>query len=232
MNPVKLSVIVPVYNEERTLRDVLGGILAENHPKEVIVIDDGSTDGTAGILAGISDPRVRVIRNEANRGKGHCLRQGMRLAGGDIVVIQDADQEYYPDEYGLLIDKIVQGKADAVYGSRFSGAHRVFYFYHYLGNLVLNTIANVVLNTTLTDLMTGAKAFKADMVKGLRLEADRFGIEVEMTVELFRRKARVYEVPVSYCGRTYEEGKKIKWYDFFSCLYWLIRASLRKVERG
>ncbi|MFA6384010.1 MAG: glycosyltransferase family 2 protein, partial [Candidatus Omnitrophota bacterium] len=171
---------------------------------------------------------VEIISYGPNRGKGYAIRQALRKVSGDIVVIQDADLEYYPDEYGLLIEKIVQGKADAVYGTRFVGSHRVFYFYHFMGNYALNMIANIILNTTLSDLMTGAKAFRTEVIQSLTLRANRFGIEAEITAEVFKRKYRVYEVPVSYSGRTYEEGKKIIWVDFFKCLAWLIRAALRK----
>jgi glycosyltransferase involved in cell wall biosynthesis len=204
-------------------------VKAQAHEKEIIIVDDGSTDKTAELLQTQKDSNIKIISYMPNRGKGYAIRQALQKAAGDIVIIQDADLEYYPDEYGLLIEKIVQGKADAVYGTRFVGTHRVFYFYHFMGNFILNMIANVILNTTLSDLMTGAKAFRTPVIKSLKLCANRFGIEAEITAEIFRRKYRVYEVPVSYSGRTYEEGKKITWIDFFKCLAWLIRASMRRI---
>jgi glycosyltransferase involved in cell wall biosynthesis len=229
MEQVKLSIIIPVYNEEKTILEIIRLVKAQAHEKEIIIVDDGSTDKTAELLQTQKDSNIKIISYMPNRGKGYAIRQALQKAAGDIVIIQDADLEYYPDEYGLLIEKIVQGKADAVYGTRFVGTHRVFYFYHFMGNFILNMIANVILNTTLSDLMTGAKAFRTPVIKSLKLCANRFGIEAEITAEIFRRKYRVYEVPVSYSGRTYEEGKKITWIDFFKCLAWLIRASMRRI---
>jgi glycosyltransferase involved in cell wall biosynthesis len=225
----RLTVIIPVYNEEKTVAEIIRQVQAEPHSKQIIVVNDGSTDNTESVLRSCAGNGVDIISYAHNQGKGYALRQAFQKATGDIVIIQDADLEYYPDEYGLLIEKIVQGKADVVYGTRFVGSHRVFYFYHFLGNFILNMIANVILNTTLSDLMTGAKAFRLPVVKSLKLCANRFGIEPEMTAEIFRRKYRVYEVPISYSGRTYDEGKKITWVDFFRCLTWLIRASMRRI---
>jgi glycosyltransferase involved in cell wall biosynthesis len=225
----RLTVIIPVYNEEKTISEIIRQVQAEAHAKQIIVVNDGSTDNTESVLKPLKDSGIDIISYMPNRGKGYAIRQALQKATGDIVIIQDADLEYYPDEYGILIEKIVQGKADVVYGTRFVGSHRVFYFYHFLGNFILNMIANVILNTTLSDLMTGAKAFRAPVIKSLTLCANRFGIEAEITAEIFRRKYRVYEVPVSYSGRTYEEGKKITWVDFFKCLAWLIRASIRRI---
>jgi len=227
MSQIKLSIIIPVYNEKNTVLELIRLVKEEKHAKEIIIVDDASTDGTKDLLNNLNDRHLKVVFNKKNRGKGYCLRQGIKHVSGDIVIIQDADLEYYPDEYGILIAKIIEGKADVVYGSRFLGAHRVFHFYHHLGNLVLNLIANVLLDTDLTDLMTCYKAFKSDCIKSLRLRANRFGIETEITAEVFKRRYKVYEVPISYNGRGYEEGKKIKWTDFFVCLYWLLRASLR-----
>ena len=225
---IKLSIIIPVYNEANTILEVIRLVKAEHHKKEIIIVDDASIDGSRELLEKIKDENIRVLFNEKNRGKGFCLRRALEYVTGDIVIIQDADLEYYPDEYGLLIRKILEGKADVVYGSRFlGGPHRVFYFHHYLGNKILNLLANILLNTNLSDLMTCYKAFKKDVIKSLTLKADRFGIEPELTAEVFKRGYRVYETPISYDGRTYEEGKKIKWTDFFVCLYWLVRASLR-----
>ena len=175
---------------------------------------------------------IRVLLNDKNRGKGYSVRRGFSEVKGDIAIIQDADLEYYPDEYGLLIGKITDGKADVVYGSRFMGARRIFFFYHYLGNKALNTIANILYNTYSSDLMTGYKAFRADIIKRFDLRANRFGIEAEITAQVFKRKLRVYEVPVSYNGRSYDEGKKITWFDFFHALYWLFRCRLTTYDMG
>jgi glycosyltransferase involved in cell wall biosynthesis len=225
----RLTVVIPVYNEEKTVSEIIRQVQAEAHAKQIIVVNDGSTDNTEAVLSSLKGSGIDIISYMPNQGKGYAIRQAFKKATGDIVIIQDADLEYYPDEYGLLIEKIVQGKADVVYGTRFVGSHRVFYFYHFMGNFVLNMIANIILNTTLSDLMTGAKAFRTPVIQSLTLRANRFGIEAEITAEVFKRKYRVYEVPVSYSGRTYEEGKKITWMDFFKCLAWLIRASMRRV---
>ena len=212
--------------------EILRLVKNERHNKEIIIVDDGSTDGTRDLLEQISGDNIKVLFNEENHGKGYCLRRAIGHAGGDITIIQDADLEYYPDEYGSLIEKIVEGKADVVYGSRFLGSHRVFHFYHYLGNMAVNLAANILLDANLTDLMTCYKAFKTPLLKKMLLKADRFGIETEITAEIFKRKYRVYETPISYNGRTLEEGKKIKWTDFFHCIYWLLRASMRTVDVG
>jgi len=232
MRNIKLSIIIPAYNEVNTVLEIIRQVQKERHKKEIIVVDDGSTDGTRELLKEIKDENIKVILNKRNKGKGYSVRRGLEYVTGDIVIIQDADLEYYPDEYETLIAKIIEGKADVVYGSRFIGSHRVFYFYHYLGNLVINFIANVFLNTNLTDLMTCYKAFKSSVIKGLTLRANGFGIETEITAEVFNRRYRVYEVPISYNGRVYEEGKKIKWIDFFKCLSWLFRAIFRAVDVG
>ncbi|MFC1599198.1 glycosyltransferase family 2 protein [Candidatus Omnitrophota bacterium] len=227
---IKLSIIIPVFNEISTIKQILQLVQEEEHKKEIIIVDDCSTDGTRDILRNIKDENIRIFYNEKNRGKGYCIREAIKHITGDITIIQDADLEYYPDEYSLLVEKIVHGKADVVFGTRFMGAHRAFYFHHYAGNHILNLIANVLLNAYITDLMTCYKAFRIDAIKSLTLEANRFGIEPEITAEVFKRRYRVYEVPISYDGRTYSEGKKIKWTDFFKCVYWLLRALLRKTK--
>ncbi len=233
MEDIKLSIIIPVYNEINTVLEIIRLVKEERHKKEIIVVDDCSTDGTHEVLKQIEEENIRVLFNDVNRGKGYGIRKALKYVAGDIVIIQDADLEYYPDEYGILIEKIIQNKADVVYGSRFiGGAHRVFNFYHYIGNLVINTIANIFLNANFTDLMTCYKAFRSDVLKSLKLEANGFGIETEITAEVFKRRYRVYEVPISYNGRTYEEGKKIRWTDFFTCLYWLLRSIIRGVDLG
>lgn len=230
---MKLSIVIPVYNEENTFLELLRWVREEKHDKEIIIVDDNSTDGTRDILKKLEkEDDILVFYQESNQGKGAAIREGFKHVTGDIVIIQDADLEYYPDEYEQLIKPIVDGKADVVYGSRFLGAHRAHLFWHYMGNKTINLITNVVLNTCLTDMMTCYKAFTKDALKSLTLEANRFGIEPEITAEIFKRRYRVYEVPISYNARDYEEGKKIKWTDFFKCCYWLFRAYLRKDDVG
>ena len=225
---MKLSIVIPVYNEIRTIEKILQAVQSSPYEKEIIIIDDGSTDGTKEFLQALKGDSIRILYNDSNRGKGFCLRKGFKEVGGDIVIIQDADLEYYPDEYPVLINKIVEGKAEVVFGTRFFGAHRVFLFYHYLGNKLLNFIANILYDTMLSDLMTCYKAFKKEVLEQLVLKADGFGIEAEITAEVFKRRFRVYEVPVSYNGRGYEEGKKITWVDFFRSVYWLLRSKFPK----
>ncbi len=232
MTDMKLSILIPVYNEVNYVLELLRRVQAEPHQKEIIIVDDASTDGTVELLKGLTDSNLRVIYNQKNAGKGACLKTAIRHMRGDIAIIQDADLEYYPDEYGILVNKIIEGKADVVFGTRFAGSRRVFHFYHYLGNALINLIANFLFDANLTDLMTGYKAFRADVLKRLVLKADRFGIEPEITGEVFKRRFKVYEVPISYDGRGYDEGKKIKWTDFFSCLYWLIASRLRGIDAG
>jgi len=220
---IKLSVVMPVYNEIATIREILQRVRAVPIPKEIIVVDDGSTDGTRDVLRDVARRgEARVVFMRKNRGKGAALRAGFERVTGDIVIIQDADLEYYPDEYPQLIDLIVEGKADVVYGSRFLGRHRAYLFWHYMGNLVVNFLANILYNTTLTDLETCYKAFRREVLDGMRLRSDSFGFEPEFTARVFQRDLRVYEVPISYAGRTYEEGKKITWRDGFIALYWLL----------
>lgn len=227
---MKLSIVIPVYNEINTVLELLRKVKATPFDKEIIVIDDGSTDGTRQVLQEIKEENVKVIFNTHNKGKGFSLRRGFEHVTGNIVIIQDADLEYYPDEYSVLIQKIIEGKADVVYGTRFLGARRVFHFYHYLGNGLLNFIANFLFDTYLSDLMTGYKVFKSSVVKKLLLRADGFGIEAEMTGQILRRRLRVYEVPISYDGRDYDEGKKITWKDFFRCLYWLLKSKFESFD--
>ncbi|MDZ7339391.1 MAG: glycosyltransferase [candidate division KSB1 bacterium] len=226
---MKLSVVIPAYNEIDTIQEIIRRVRAVPIEKEIIVIDDGSTDGTREVLLGLQGGELRVLLNDRNRGKGYALRRGFQEVTGDIVVIQDADLEYYPDEYPSLLAKILEGKADVVYGTRFFGAHRVFYFYHYVGNKILNLIANMLYDSMLTDLMTCYKAFRSDVLRRLTLHANGFGIEAEITAEVLRRGLRVYEVPISYGGREYHEGKKITWKDFFRSVYWLLLCKWRKL---
>ncbi len=224
---MKLSIIVPVLNEEATLRTLLERVNAVELPleKEIIVVDDGSTDRTAEIAeeAARSLP-VRIIRHPENRGKGAAVRTGFAEMTGDFVVIQDADLEYDPAEYVQLMRPLIDGVADAVYGARFlGGPHRVLYFWHYVGNRFLTLVTNALFNINLNDMETCYKAMRTDMARRLRLKCSRFGIEPEITAQLVKKGARIYETPISYYGRTYEEGKKIRWHDALSALGVLIR---------
>jgi glycosyltransferase involved in cell wall biosynthesis len=228
----KLSIIIPVFNEINTFPEVLRRLKRLPYEKELIIVDDKSTDGSRKYLRQLREKSVIKLFNRCNRGKGYCLRKGFAKATGDIILIQDADLEYYPDEYPELIQKIAEGKADVVYGTRFLGSHRVFYFYHYLGNKFLNLIANFLYNSTLTDLMTGYKAFRKEVIDTLNLHADRFGIEAEITAQVMQNNFKVYEVPISYNGREYDEGKKITWKDFFRSLYWLVKSKFTYADIG
>jgi glycosyltransferase involved in cell wall biosynthesis len=225
---VTLSVVVPVYNERATVLDVIEAVKAAPFRKELIVVDDGSTDGTREVLAGLADPAVRVLFHDRNRGKGAALRTGFGRATGDIVVVQDADLEYDPGEHGKLIRPILDDKADVVYGSRFAGgeAHRVLFFWHMAGNRFLTLLSNMLTNLNLTDMETGSKAFRRSLLDRLVLEEDRFGFEPEFTAKVARLRCRVFEVGVSYAGRTYAEGKKITWKDGVSALRCIITYNL------
>lgn len=219
-----LSVVMPVYNESATLEEMVERVMAVPLRKELIAVDDASSDGSREILARLSQKHgFRVLLQDRNRGKGAAVRRGIAEAKGDVIVMQDADLEYSPEEFPELIDLIVKGKADAVFGSRFLGRHRCFLFTHYLANLFLNLVTNVLYNTTMTDMETCHKAVRADLLKSLPLRSDRFGIEPEITAKLFKRGARVYEVPITYEGRDYAEGKKITWRDGFPALWALVK---------
>ena len=219
-----LSVVMPVYNESATLEEMVERVMAVPLRKELIAVDDASSDGSRDLLARLSQKHgFRVLLQDRNRGKGAAVRRGIAEARGDIIVMQDADLEYSPEEFPELVDLIVKGKADAVFGSRFLGRHRCFLFTHYLANLFLNLVTNVLYNTTMTDMETCHKAVRADLLKSLPLRSDRFGIEPEITAKLFKRGARVYEVPITYEGRDYAEGKKITWRDGFPALWALVK---------
>ena len=218
----RLSVVMPCYNEIDTIDTIVAMVLAQPFDIELVIVDDGSSDGTRDALARLaaSDPRVHVFLQERNQGKGAALRRGFREATGDIVLIQDADLEYNPNEYARLIEPIVQGKADVVYGSRFAGdSHRVLYYWHSVGNWMLTTMSNIVTDLNLTDMETCYKVFRRDVIQAIELEEDRFGIEPEMTAKMSQLSVRIWEVPVSYNGRTYAEGKKIGLKDAVRAVY-------------
>jgi glycosyltransferase involved in cell wall biosynthesis len=222
-----LSVVVPCYNERATIDTVLKRVLDSPWTREVVVVDDGSDDGTRERLAEVDDPRVTVLFQPENRGKGAALRRGFAEATADFVVVQDADLEYDPADYSALLEPLVDGRADVVYGSRFMGGrpHRVLYFWHSMGNRALTLLSNMATNLNLTDMETCYKAFRREVVQALDLEEDRFGIEPEITAKVARAGWRVYEVGISYSGRTYAEGKKIGWRDGMWALRCIARYS-------
>ena len=223
---MKLSVVVPVFNERTTIAEILRRVQAieVGLDKEILVVDDGSTDGTQVILKAQSLPGLKVLYHERNQGKGAALRTGFAAASGDIVIVQDADLEYDPREYPRLLEPILDGRADVVYGSRFlGGPHRVLYFWHYAGNRFLTTLANILSNLNLTDMETGSKAFRREVLTKIKLKSSRFGFEPEITIKVARLKCRVYEVPISYSGRDYAEGKKIGWKDGLAAIFHLLR---------
>ncbi len=230
---MKLSVVIPVYNESKTIREIVRRVQEVPIEKEILIVDDGSTDATREVLREL-DGRdgVRVFLQPANQGKGAAVSVGFRYAQGDVVVVQDADLEYDPNEFGKLLAPIEAGHADVVYGSRFlgGGARRVLYFWHTVGNRFLTLVSNMFTNLNLTDMETCYKMFRREVVQSMKIESRRFGIEPEITAKVARRGYRVYEVPISYYGRTYEEGKKIGWKDAVSALGTIVRHSLREAE--
>ncbi|MEO5741943.1 MAG: glycosyltransferase family 2 protein [Vicinamibacterales bacterium] len=222
-NPL-LSVVMPVYNERDTIEGMIARVLAVPDIRiELIVVDDGSKDGTSDILRGLQNQYSFKLLQKQNGGKGSALRLGFKEVTGDLVVIQDADTEYSPEEFPELLELIIKGRADVVYGSRFLGRHRVFLFTHYLGNLFLTFLTNILYNTMLTDMETCYKAMRVEVLRSFTLDSNGFGIEPELTAKIFKRGYRVYEVPITYDGRGYEEGKKITWRDGVVALWVLLK---------
>ena len=225
----KLSVIVPVYNEKNTLRTIIERLHMVPLPMEIVAVNDRSTDGSELILDELLQEKLidAVIHQPVNRGKGFAIRTGIKHATGDVIVIQDADLEYDPIEFGVLLGPILEGKADAVFGSRFlGGPHRVLYFWHFMGNRLLTLVSNMFTNLNLTDMETCYKMVRAPLMKSLILTTDRFGFEPELTARLSQAKARIWEVQITYSGRTYEEGKKIGWKDGVAAFVHIVRFNL------
>jgi glycosyltransferase involved in cell wall biosynthesis len=227
---MKVSIVIPCYNERNTIEKIVETV--RNAPlenKEIVIVDDGSQDGTQSVLKErISQIVDQIIYHPVNRGKGAALRSGFAAASGDIILVQDADLEYDPADYPVLLEPLMSGKADAVFGSRFMGGrpHRVLFFWHMAGNRFLTLLSNIFTNLNLTDVETGYKAFKAPLIKAIQIEEDRFGVEPEITAKLARTGCRIYEVGISYSGRTYAEGKKINWRDGLRAIYAILRYNL------
>ncbi|NEO78165.1 MULTISPECIES: glycosyltransferase family 2 protein [Moorena] len=227
---MKLSVVIPCFNEVNTIANVIEAVKASPVKEcEIIVVDDYSTDGTREILESSLESQIdHVVYHHKNRGKGAALRTGFGLATGDIVIIQDADLEYDPQEYPLLMQPIVDGKADVVYGSRFAGGgpHRVVYYWHMVGNKFLTMLSNMFTNINLTDMETCYKAFRRELIQSIKIQESRFGFEPEITAKVAKKKCRIYEVGISYYGRTYEEGKKIGWRDGFRAIFCILKYNI------
>lgn len=225
---MKLSVVMPVYNERATIEELIKRVLDTPGDMELIVVDDASTDGTRDVLQRITDAHVRVFLHERNQGKGASLQTGFSHATGDVIIIQDADFEYDPHEYPKLLAPILDGRADVVYGSRFKGgeAHRVLFFWHSVGNRFLTLLSNMFTNLNLSDMETGYKVFKKEVLDRIALKERRFGFEPEITAKIARLGCRVYEVGISYSGRTYKEGKKINWKDGLSAIRCIVKYGL------
>jgi len=229
---MKVSIVIPCFNEAETIENIVQAVLSVPLTnREIIIVDDSSTDGTKEILSTkIKDLVDKIILHESNQGKGAALRSGFANVTGDVVVIQDADLEYNPQEYPILLQPILDGKADVVYGSRFQGAqaHRVLYFWHYVGNQILTLLSNMFTNLNLTDMETGYKAFRIEILKQIKIEENHFGVEPELTAKFAKLGCRIYEVGISYNGRTYKEGKKINWKDGLQALWCILKYNLTR----
>jgi glycosyltransferase involved in cell wall biosynthesis len=232
---MKVSIVIPCYNEKNTIEKIVEAVRsAPLESREIIVVDDCSQDGTQAVLKEkISQMVDQVIYHPVNRGKGAALRSGFAAASGDIILVQDADLEYSPDDYPVLLDPLISGKADAVFGSRFMGGrpHRVLFFWHMVGNRFLTLLSNMFTNLNLTDMETGYKAFRAPLIKSILLEEDRFGIEPEIVAKLARSGCRIYEVGISYNGRNYSEGKKVNWKDGIRAAYAIMKYNLQRQRK-
>ncbi|MDG1843262.1 MAG: glycosyltransferase family 2 protein [Nitrospinaceae bacterium] len=222
---MKLSVVIPVYNEKKTLNELILRVEAVSIDKEVIIVDDASTDGTRDLLKKYEKKEgFEVIYRPKNKGKGAALRAGFEIVKGEVIIIQDADLEYNPKDFHVLLEPIFDKRADVVYGSRFlGGSHRVLFFWHYIANKFLTTLSNMFTNINLTDMETGYKAFRREVIESISLKSNRFGFEPEFTMKVAQRKFVIYEVPISYDGRDYSEGKKINWKDGVAALWFILR---------
>jgi glycosyltransferase involved in cell wall biosynthesis len=222
-----LSIIIPAFNEAVFLPEVIRRVEETPYDKEIIIVDDGSTDGTREYLKGLVSEGIKVIVHKKNMGKGAAMRTGIEVATGDIVIVQDADLEYDPKDYPVLLEPIMQGKADVVYGSRFlGGPHRVLFFWHSIGNSLITLISNMFTDLNLTDMETGYKAFRKKVFETITIESNRFGFEPEITAKVAKKGFRIYEVPISYSGRSYQEGKKITWKDGFKAIFTVLKYNL------
>lgn len=223
---MKLTVIIPVYNESKTILEVIRRVKEVSFEKEIIVVDDCSTDGTSDLLR-TNGEGLKLLFHEINQGKGAAIRTALPHITGEITIIQDADLEYRPSEYPQLIAPILDGVADVVYGSRFQGGtHRVLYFWHAVGNKIITTLSNMLTDLNLSDMETGYKVFRSEVLKAMKIESNRFGFEPEVTAKIAKMGCRIYEVPISYWGRDYSEGKKINWKDGVAAIYWIIKFNL------
>lgn len=227
---MKLSVIIPVFNEASTIEDVVEKVKKQPHRKEIIIVDDGSTDETRSILKKLKGDEkndLKIALHDSNIGKGRAISTGLKMVDGDVIIIQDADLEYDPDDYARLLEPIIKGEADVVFGSRFLGTRRAFMFSHYIGNRLISTAVNILYDSMLTDINTGFKAFRADIIDDIQpIRSKGFGFETEFTAKVLKRGLRVYEVPISYWGRGYESGKKIKWSSTFAMMWWLLKEKI------
>lgn len=219
----KLSIVIPAYNEKDTIREIIERVKAVDIDKEIIIVDDCSTDGTREILKDLASKGEKVVFHERNIGKGAALRTGFAHVTGDYCIVQDADLEYDPDDYLKLIAPVLKGKAEVVYGSRFTGERRNMFFHHWVGNKFLTLVTNLLYNTTISDMETCYKLFRSDIIKSVNIKSNRFNFEPEITAKVLKKGFRIYEVPISYAGREFSEGKKITWRDGFSALWTLLK---------